>query len=147
MFLVPDGWFVKEEARDTANAIFITKESIGKDGGYKTGLSVHWLHAPKEGPISEYEKIVINVTKSNSLESWDIGDVNGYPPPFNKGYEGYFRFQTPEGSIKTKQVFLLGNESTRTLYIFEFESPTSDWKSVKSIRNTLMTHLAVSDLY
>jgi hypothetical protein len=46
-FLKPDGWFVKEEGAKSDKALFITKENIGENKRFSTGLSVNMIPSVK----------------------------------------------------------------------------------------------------
>src|SRR6185295_18826881 len=123
-FLVPNGWFIKEEQKGSTTAIFITKESIEKQRRFQTGLSVNVIKDPKTSTgsaPSTYAKLFIERMSKKGAAIKPFGDGT-----YLKGYWGLFRSKNPENTMVMQYTSALGNDKTGTLYIFIFESPESE---------------------
>lgn len=142
-FLLPDGWFFKEEEKDGTQAAFITKESPDKVKIYKTGFLVNVIKNcfEKTGKTpSVYAKQWIDEMAAK-MESSNLGEVGD--DTYFKGYNGYFRSTSPEGEKIVQFALGLGNDKTGTLYLCVFESPEAEWKSTWPIGTTIVDNLAL----
>ena len=120
-FLVPDGWFVKEVSQGGTRAVFITKESIDREGAFKTGLSVNVLYDPKP---SLFAQRTIDGLKTQSQRFWGIGDI---ALGALKGRAGFFKFPAAGYDALINETLIFGNDTTGTCYLIVFESPAAEW--------------------
>ena len=129
-FLAPKNWYVLEENADYIKACFISKESIEKEGEFKTGLSVNKLTNIKNnfGVLpSEYSKMhLAEVTKNVQMETRifrsaesERAEPVGYRFGYSKKYKGY------EISAFYS---IFHDDNDDSVLIFWFESPTSSWE-------------------
>ena len=146
-FLVPDGWFFKEEEQQGTKAFFISKESIDQNVIFKTGLSVNVFSksSVKTGMMpSLYAKKFImtmnSMVPSDKIQA--IGDG-----VYFKGF-GTISISKPAGAEAVKQYTLaMGNDISDTLYIFVFESPESEWDQAWEKGSVIIDNLALDTEY
>ncbi len=152
-FLVPDGWFVKAETREGTRAVFITKESIEREGRFKTGLTVNVM---RDARPSAYAAAMMSRLQARASQAWAIRPVER---GVFKGMAGRLRFTTPEGWSLIEEALMLGNDATGALYFLLFEAPEAEWAAAGSglfedmegvpgstvhIGQTLFAHLALN---
>jgi hypothetical protein len=124
-FLMPKGWYFKEETpRPGVHAFFISQEDIGKGGEFETGLTVN-VFVPSEGKAQERALAHIAglaQTPGNELqETWQM------ETGVLKGVGGRFRRVDKDYPPLIMHVLAVGNSATNTLYIIMFESPEKTW--------------------
>lgn len=146
-FLMPTGWFFKEEGKGDTKAYFISKESIDSQGMFKTGFSVNVIKNADlkvEIPLLEYTKQTIEALKLFG-EVWGINQAGD--GVYLKGYGAYLKSRSEEiGSVVQYQL-MLENEKTKTLYIIVFESLESEWSDAWKIGETIINNLALETDY
>ena len=146
-FLVPDGWFVKEGDKvvDT-RAVFISEESIEKEGMFHTGLTVNVTPQvdKKSGmQASDYALMRFNDFLSGSVRTWTkVLNVKTYGPYSFHDYSAFSVVETSFGSV-TRYLLVRSNDQTGTLYIFCFESPESLWEESSKVGRTIMDNLGL----
>jgi len=127
-FLVPDGWFFKEEEREGTVAVFITKEPIEREGWYRTGFSVNAIQqsAAKTGVApSSYAQLFMEKLAVTAEKTWGFRRL-GYEP-YLKGYGTFSKATAPFGPL-IQYTIALGNDTTGTFYLMIFESPEQSWE-------------------
>jgi len=142
-FLMPDGWFFKEEWQGETKAIFITKESIEKEVMFKTGLSVNVIqNAEKKTGIipSAYAKNFIDNIQSK-IQSWGLNSVGD--GVYFKGYGVFSRSESRESGSIVQYTLIMGNDIKGTLYIIIFESPEVSWDENWKTGNIIIDNLAL----
>ncbi len=119
-FLVPDGWFFKEELRKDVRGIFISKESIDKDGKFQTGLTINVFPHKKDAPARARQFVAEQASAGDVVNLWeaDNGPLKLY---------GVRLHVTRDPPAFTEHILAIGNSNTDTLYIFLFESPDATW--------------------
>lgn len=120
-FLIPEGWFFKEEENKGTHAFFISKESIAKGGDFATGLSVNVVKLKKD-PVLERAKTVI-------AQYAQLGEVQKLWEEENGALQLYGAriHVTRDPPAFTEHLLAIGNTRTNTLYIVLFESPDESW--------------------
>jgi hypothetical protein len=133
-FLRPDGWFFKQEEQKGTVAYFISKESIEKDGGFNTGLTVNVFRGLKEPAVGHAEAFIGQIASQMHGEKWErtVG-------PFQE-----FGCDAAD-SQSVMRYLAIANPKTNTLYLFIFESPVSDWDSAWKLGKQIMDNLAIDD--
>jgi hypothetical protein len=69
-FLVPDGWFFKEELRKDVRGIFISKESIDQSGKFQTGLTINVFPNKKDAP-SRARQFIATGDRGDVVNLWE----------------------------------------------------------------------------
>ena len=146
-FLVPNGWFVKEERKGGTQGVFISKESIEKEGLFKTGFTANVVLdflKKNQLPPSQYARqyIAQQLAVPTILESWGVGAVGAGSPV--SGYGAFMRVRSPNtGNRIVERMLALGNDRTGKLYLFSFESPESEWASAVKVGTIMMDKLVL----
>jgi len=120
-FLMPDGWFFKEEENKGTHAFFISKENIAKGGEFQTGLSVNVIKLQKDPARQRARQYIAE----NSL----LGEVQKLWEAENGALQLYGAriHVTKDPPLFTEHLLAIGNTRTNTLYIVLFESPDESW--------------------
>lgn len=124
-FLMPDGWYAKEEENSSTKACFITKEAIVPRGRFKTGLTVNKISGvlaktgknPSEYADSFIKALENEVEKADPVNTLD-SDV----------FAGSWRYSENK-NIKAYNA-AAGNDADDSLYLIIFESPSGEWDTV-----------------
>jgi hypothetical protein len=119
-FLVPDGWFFKEELRKDVRGIFITRESIDQAGKFETGLTINVFPHKKDAPARARQFIAEQAVAGDVVNTWE--KENGALKLY-----GVRLHVTRNPPAFTEHILAIGNDKTDTLYIFLFESPDKTW--------------------
>lgn len=146
-FLKPQGWFFKEQGKDGMEACFISKEEIaGPKGEFETGLSVNAIkNVSKRTGMSPttFVENFFSIDKQAGIKH--RGKLIDLSMGLFKGYGQLIESQQPgEGSI-TQYTVVLGNDTTGSVYIIWFESPSAIWGENWNIGKPIMEILAVDD--
>lgn len=146
-FLIPDGWYFKQEETQDTEACFITKEEIKNGGIFHTGLTVNIVrNLPEKLKVqpSAYANALIDALK----KKYSVGKVNttGEGTPFYITSVPTY-IQSPNGEkINTLQMFI-ANDSTGTIYIVSYESPEASWEEDWKIGEKILQSLALNANY
>ncbi len=74
-FLVPDGWFFKEEQKDDARAFFISRESIEKGGEFQTGLTINVVKLKKDPAPDRAKLYIAEISQQGEIQKlWQEGE-------------------------------------------------------------------------
>src|SRR5262249_23086605 len=119
-FLIPDGWFFKEELRKDVRGIFISKENIDQSGRFQTGLTINVFKNKKDAPARARQYIAEQANVGDVVNLWEAenGPLKLY---------GLRLHVTHDPPAFTEHVLAIGNSRTDTLYILMFESPDTSW--------------------
>lgn len=120
-FLMPKGWFFKEENHDGTRAFFISKESIEKGGEFSTGLTIN-VQKVQDGSASDRAmKALAQLAQVGEVQKlWEA--ENGVLKLY-----GARIHVTVDPPAFTEHLLTIGNSQTNTLYLIIFESPDSQW--------------------
>jgi hypothetical protein len=140
-FLVPRGWFFKEESKDGTRAFFITQEDIDKSDRFETGLTVN-VQTLKTDKAPEYAAAFIAMTaKQYELmgDAWqtESGVLKGFGCRVRKVEKGFPPLIMHELAI--------GNSRTNALYLLIFESPEPKWKDAWSKGEQILRQFFLDD--
>ena len=119
-FLLPDGWFFKEELRKDVRGIFLSKENIDQRGKFDTGLTVNVFKNKKDAPARARQYIAEQAQAGDVVNLWE--QENGALKLY-----GARLHITHDPPAFTEHVLAIGNSKTDTLYILMFESPDTTW--------------------
>ncbi len=142
-FLVPQGWFVKEEQKGDTHAIFITKESIERGGLFRTGFSLNAIrNSPNKtgSPPSQYAKRFVDKIASSATQASEVRPVRN---PHFGGYGVFSRSKRSGETTVAQYTLALGNDKTGTLYICTFESPEHEWVGAWKVGFMIVDNLAL----
>ena len=119
-FLMPEGWFFKEEEAEGTHAFFISKERIAKGGEFATGLTVSVVKL-KEGALERAKTVI--------AQSAQLGEVQKLWEEENGALQLYGAriHVTKDPPAFTEHLLAIGNTRTNALYIVLFESPDASW--------------------
>ena len=137
-FLKPDGWFFKREKQQETLAYFITKEDIGKNGRFKTGLTVNVFHLKKDSAVERAQGLIENIAKPRHGEMWT--EQAGVLQKF-----GCLVKDTDATGPIVMQALGVANSKTNTLYFFIFESPESEWNAAGKIGKQILDMLVIDE--
>lgn len=141
--LQPDGWFYREDHLKNTDAYFVSKEDIGTQGKFSTGLSLNVLYTIDERkgvPPSEYAQSAIKrIQESNTAEvvKSSTDKAGGFVRMMGK-----VRIKHPEGAVFNHYLYL-ANDQTGTLWCYVFESPEEEWDNAWEIGTTMMKLIVV----
>ena len=127
-FLRPNGWFVKEEEKESVKGLLITKENIDKSGKFITGLTVNMVSSVKSrtGILpEEYAKAFL--AKYSNNKQLDV--LKSYSVPEQNGYAGFgLRYSGNNNGVNTiVNMLVVASNGRDILYIFIFEAPKKIW--------------------
>ena len=148
IFLVPKGWFFKEEQNEDATACFITKESIEKEGVFKTGVTANIIKdSSKKTKVKPSEYIYGIVQEAGKQDKASEIITLQTPSPI-KGY-GRFVYPQPRPGKEKLNMYLLtfANDKTDTIYIISFESPAKDWEANFPIGEQILQQIGINADY
>lgn len=121
-FLMPDGWYFREEEKNGTRAFFITREKIEEGGEFETGLTVNVQRLKKDpAPDKAAQALALMIEGHELLEGWKRGE--GALESFGARIRIREKGQPP----LVEQIVTIGNRKTNTLYILFFESPEATW--------------------
>jgi hypothetical protein len=146
-FLLPDGWFYKEESTADTKACFITKEEIKPGEMFQTGLTVNMIrNVPaklKVKPSIYSDKLIGELQKK-----YKVGKINtaGQGTPFDIVSIPTYIEGTNGEKISTLQMFI-ANDTTGTLYVISYEAPESKWDEDWKIGEKILQYLALNANY
>ena len=138
-FLVPVGWHFKREVKGDTLGYFITLEDIDKLHKFNTGLTVNVFRRFAGGPAVSYAETFISktaATHSTQVRPLQTG-------PF-QGFACRYVVTDADGSDTIHQL-MVANPKTNTMYLFIFESPTSEWSSAWKMGEKMVKMLAIDD--
>lgn len=143
-FLMPGGWYFKEETNGDTRAFFITQEDIDKKGEFETGLTLNVFHLKKDKAPERAVALIAEFTQSPGHElqdTWEVksGALQGLAARFRQTEKGY--------PPLIKAVLAIGNSRTNTLYLVIFESPESSWKAAWAKGETMLKDFLLDDEY
>jgi hypothetical protein len=124
-FLRPDGWFVKEEVRGGAKALFISREDIDSAGRFVVGLTVNEITRMSARGTAKPSAFARNYASqlAQKMEVLDSGVVEG-----NTSDMHVVRVKGDNGGVATiAHHIAIGNDSLDSAYIIIFEAPASEW--------------------
>ena len=138
-FLVPAGWHFKREAKGNTLAYFITREKIDELGHFETGLTVNVFRRFSGGPAVSYARTFISgLAAKHSTEAIPL-----QTGPF-EGFGCRYVNVDATGSITIHEL-MVANPKTNTLYLFIFESPTSQWSAAWKLGEKIINMLGIDD--
>lgn len=153
---MPEAWFFMHQKSGETSAYFMTKESIQKDGMFKTGFSLNAIrNAGKRmgRPAAEIaEKLMRSLPLHPVSEVIKIDDEPLYL--YRRDFVSLDIQTAPipqiSGEVKLQvvpptrfSVQAVGNAATDTLYIAQFECPTMDWPQNQEIARTMIENVAL----
>lgn len=140
-FLVPDGWFVKEEkAEGLRAAFFITKEPIAAGGQFETGLTVNVQTFEKDPAPLHAAQFIAGLTSTHEVldtTATEVGVLKGFGCRVKVVEEGY--------PPMIMQALAIGNSRTNTLYILIFESPEKGWDEAWAKGEVILKEFLLDD--
>ncbi|MEI6221881.1 MAG: hypothetical protein WCP97_03870 [bacterium] len=147
-FLLPDGWFFKEESNESGIACFISKESIELEKEYKTGFSINIVQdiPGKQGQSAlEYVKGLTQAAQSKYSTSAPT-KIDSQGSPFS-GYSLYINDQQiQEGPITVYDLFM-ANDAKGTIFIITYEAPKSSWDEAWKIGQVILGKMVLNAEY
>lgn len=140
--LVPDGWFVKEEASGGTAALFVTKQDIDDTGRFDTGLSLNAIGGMRDKAgteASDYAQAFLDAIEAKHTVilrrfSTRQGDARTFG----------VRVRNDESGIVVHYV-LVANDAEDTLHLFFFEAPTAAWDAAWAIGEPLLRDVRIGD--
>ncbi|HTO86631.1 MAG TPA: hypothetical protein VMR54_03770 [Thermoanaerobaculia bacterium] len=121
-FLMPKGWYFKEEEKQGTRAFFITREDIDSTGQFETGLTVNVQKFKKDKATVKAAQLVVAMMQPNEvLDEWttEAGVL--------KAFGCRVRETEKDHPPLIVHLLAIGNEKTNTLYLILFESPEKSW--------------------
>ena len=127
-YLVPKGWFTKEDSDKVENTLYITREKITKKTGFSAGLTVKQITkaASKVGFQPSFyaqQYIAKLVAGSRTIRS---GVVQG-PTPMHVARV----FGEKDGIRTIEHHTAIGLDDKDAVYMISFEAPASEWQALE----------------
>ncbi len=125
-YLVPTGWFVKEESGASTNALFISEQDLEKQNEFSVGFTVNQINAwSKKSKLkpSEYAKVFIQKLKREKTVL-NSGVVKGNLVEMNVAVVKMDNHGVPV----TMHQIAMGLDTKDQVYLISFESPSESWK-------------------
>lgn len=143
-FLMPQGWYFKQEGQGDTRAFFLTQEDIDTKGEFETGLSLNVVRLKKDKAPERAALFIAQLTQTPGHElqdTWKVeaGVLQGLGARFRQTEKGY--------PPVIKAVLAIGNSRTNTLYLLVFESPESNWKAAWAKGDTMLKDFLLDDEY
>jgi len=135
--LKPTNWFFKQGDLHGRPAYYISKEDVGKNGQFRTGLTL--IVYFKKKPAVEYaQKLVDKYAIRDHAEKWakEVGSFKEF---------GLQAKHTFEDGTEEDRTLMVANPKTNTVYLIIFESPESDWDAAWKTGATIVDNLAFDD--
>lgn len=143
-FLRPDGWHFKMEKQDDKLGYFITKEKIGEDKLFTTGLSVNVrFNIPKQNSMSPYD-FALFIRESAREEVKFKKEWNHDMGPFRS--VGFLYSRDDKAGAYTVHNILIANDKTGTLYFIMFEGPSAEWDALWKIGEPMLKTMLIDDV-
>jgi hypothetical protein len=142
-FLVPKGWYFKEEVHEGTRAFFITQEDIDAKGVFETGLTINVMKLEKT-PAQVYAAAFIGRLAEEYAPrgaAWqtESGVLKGFGCRVRKAEKG-----SPPLIMHDMAI---GNSRTNTLYLLFFESPEASWERAWSKGEQILKLFLLDDEY
>lgn len=141
-FLMPDGWFYKQEVKGGTFAFFITKEDIAKDGEFYTGLSVNITPPLKENNSLDYAKAyaagLMDQAKMLDIFRLQFGSFEGF------GLQLQIFYKKKNYNIRSYHI-VLANKKNNSVYIITFESPEKEWPKAWLTGQKILNNFKIND--
>ncbi len=142
--LLPAGWYYRAAGEKGAPTYYLTKEEIGENNEFQTGLSLQVVRKAKAQtgrPAPEYAELLLLRTGfgagQQQLEKTSVADG-----PFYKRSVRY-RDAPPEAEPRIVYQLALANAKTDTLYLLTFESPEQDWAEAWKLGEVMVRELVL----
>lgn len=142
--LLPAGWYYRAAGEKGAPTYYLTKEEIGENNEFETGLSLQVVRKAKAKtgrPAPEYAELLMMRTGfgpgKQQLEKASVADG-----PFYKRTVRY-RDAPPEAEPRVVFQMALANAKTDTLYLLTFESPEKDWAKAWQLGQVMVRELVL----
>jgi hypothetical protein len=140
-FLLPKGWYFKEEEKDGAYGIFISKENIDTAGEFETGMSVHVQRLKKDPAPDRAALLIMQLSEGNEVQrTWRT----------EQGVLKLFGARirvTVDPPTFIEHVLAIGNSRTNTLYFIRFESPEANWNEAWKTGDVMLQDFLLDDEY
>jgi hypothetical protein len=139
-FLMPNGWFFKEEKNDKLlSAFFITRENIDKAGMFETGLTVN-VQTVKQNAQETAARFIAGIMQANEMLDFYETETGVL-----KGYGCRVRKTEKDHAPLIMNVLGIGNSRTQTVYILIFESPEATWDEAWKKGETTLKYFLLDD--
>ncbi len=124
--LYPRDWFVKTEVQGDTAALFFSKESIDKEGRFRTGLTLNVarrIQAKSGTTPSQYAKTYLEALLARHA------DAKRFENPPQDGMPGIGAAYVDKEPLPPVVIytFLLADDENDVLRIFILESPQAEW--------------------
>ena len=140
-FLVPNGWFTKEEYGKGHYALFITKEKITSEQTFNTGLTLNFnTHISRKAKVmpSKYALSLISL-----LIQEKSTHIITKPWKYKKGENLNIGVTFVNQENITIAYQLIANDQKDTLYVILFESPNDQWDNNWTLGRSIIQHLRI----
>ncbi|MBO2012051.1 hypothetical protein [Hymenobacter negativus] len=141
---LPAGWYYRAAGEKGAPTYYLTKEEIGENNEFQTGLSLQVVRKAKAKtgrPAPEYAELLMMRTGfgqgKQQLEKASVTDG-----PFFKRTVRY-RDAPPEAEPRVVYQMALANAKTDTLYLLTFESPEKEWAEAWKLGEIMVRELVL----
>ena len=143
--LAPNEWHYRSEVQSlTTIAYFITLEDIGKEGSFKTGLSVYVIQDAGLNAVQKAKDIyTASLAGQNVVDSSELSERKEGNLIFYEFEYGIKASASTYASINHELVIV--NVATNTLYVALFESPEDQWETAWELGQVILGRLQFLD--
>lgn len=142
-FLVPDGWFVKEESQQGTEAIFVTRENIATSGHFIVGLTVNEfsnISKRTSKSASKFARSYVDNLKKE-LRVLKSGVVKGKSSDMN-----VVRVMGDNNGVTTiVHHIAIGDDARDRVYLLIFEAPEREWESESKNAEPMLNLFALGE--
>jgi len=141
-FLVPDGWFFREEVKPTVISYFISRED-SRLGKFQVGFTVNVNRVTKGDSVGYARSVVAEFPKQKGkklLRSWDVNR-----PALSGGGCDVELGSGPDTLVM--ELVVLGNPKTNALYFMTFEAPQTQWEEAWKFGREISSHVALNSQF
>ena len=146
--LKPEGWFHRTVKKGDTETHAVSLEDSKKDGIFETGLTLNIIkHVDKKkAAITSASEFIVNFIKNACRENEVLIDVfskSGQGPIQSLGCR--IRSQKKDDIAIVIHFFLIGNDNTGTVFLYQFEAPEKTWDNAWKTGDVLMKKIWIDD--
>lgn len=142
-FLKPKDWHFKSSKKGDTRGFFITKEALGTNSQFTTGMTVNVVpNIPKKKDMSPYDFALRYREAARSTVTF-AKEWNKNLGPFKS--VGFVYSKDDKDGAFTVHTLLIANNKTGTLYMVLFEGPAAQWTEIWKTAEPMLQYLLIDD--
>ena len=145
---LPQGWYYQAEGQKGAVTYYLTREEIGENGEFQTGVSLNVVRKVKGKtgrPAPDYAELLLLRTGFGKGQQ-QLEKASSVDGAFYKRTVRY-REAPPEAEARIIYQMALANAKTDTLYLLTFESTEKEWAEAWKLGEVMIKELVLDSRY